>query len=178
MAEVKIMIVEDENILMIGYKKMLKKHGYNVVATASTGEEAAMKAKEKHPDLILMDIKLKGDMDGIDTAHQIHDSHFIPVVFITAFPDDITMKRASKTMPFGYLIKPVRERELNGAIEIALYKHKMADRERRSREIQESLNSILKVSLATISFKDQLHEILDHCFHSLAGISEKSVWLT
>ncbi len=157
----KIMIVEDENILVINAQKMLKKYGYDVSVTASTGEEAVIKAEENRPDLILMDVKLKGEMDGVEAARQIQDIYSVPIVFTTAFADDSTMKRARETTPFGYLIKPVKEKELKSTIDISLYKHKMEMQERHNREIQESLNAILRILLEPIPFNDQLLRILE-----------------
>ncbi|PKL66187.1 MAG: hypothetical protein CVV28_12100 [Methanobacteriales archaeon HGW-Methanobacteriales-1] len=122
MSEVKILIVEDERILALGLKKKLEKLGFMVTATASTGEDAIKSVKSDKPDLILMDIVLKGEMDGIDAAKLIISMHNIPVIYLTAYADDKTINRAAQTYPYGYLMKPYKERELKANIDMALHK--------------------------------------------------------
>ncbi len=122
MSEVKILIVEDERILALGLKKKLEKLGFKVTATASTGEDAIKSVKSDKPDLILMDIVLKGEMDGIDAAKLIISMHNIPVIYLTAYADDKTINRAAQTYPYGYLMKPYKERELKANIDMALHK--------------------------------------------------------
>ena len=128
MAGHKILIVEDEAIVALHEEENLKNMGYTVVGKASSGEEAIRKAEETQPDLILMDIVLKGEMDGIETAGQIHARFDIPVVYLTAYGDEKTLERAKLTEPFGYILKPFKERDLHVAIGIALYKHEMESR--------------------------------------------------
>jgi PAS domain S-box-containing protein len=125
MPSFKILVVEDESIVAMDIKHRLESMGYIVPAITSSGEEAVEKAAETIPDLVLMDIVLKGEMDGIDAAQQIKDSLDIPVVYLTAYSDERTLKRAKITGPFGYIIKPFEDRELHSAIEVALYKHEM-----------------------------------------------------
>lgn len=125
MPSFKILVVEDESIVAMDIKHRLENMGYKVPAITSSGEEAVEKAAETSPDLVLMDIVLKGEMDGIDAAQQIKDSFDIPVVYLTAYSDERTLKRAKITGPFGYIIKPFEDRELHSAIEVALYKHEM-----------------------------------------------------
>lgn len=122
MSEVKILIVEDERILALGLKKKLEKLGFKVTNTASTGNEAIVSVKEDKPDLILMDIVLKGEMDGIDAAKLIINLHNIPIIYLTAYADDKTISRAVETYPYGYLMKPYKERELKANIDMALHK--------------------------------------------------------
>lgn len=121
----KIMIVDDETIVAEDLKGRLLDLGYEVCAVASTGSEAIAKAQKSGPDLILMDIRLKGDMDGIEAAEKIKRRFDISVVYLTAYSDQTTLDRAKVTTPFGYLIKPFAERELYSTIEMALYKQKM-----------------------------------------------------
>jgi two-component system, OmpR family, phosphate regulon sensor histidine kinase PhoR len=128
MAGHKILIVEDEAIVALHEEENLKNMGYTVVGKASSGEEAIRKAEETQPDLVLMDIVLKGEMDGIEAAGQIHARLDIPVIFVTAYGDEKTLQRAKLTEPFGYILKPFRERDLHVAIGIALYKHEMESR--------------------------------------------------
>ncbi len=122
MSEVKILIVEDERILALGLKKKLEKLGFEVTDAVSTGEDAIKSVKTDKPDLILMDIVLKGEMDGIEAAKLIINLHNIPIIYLTAYADDKTIERAVKTYPYGYLMKPYQERELKANIDMALHK--------------------------------------------------------
>jgi signal transduction histidine kinase len=128
MSKTKILVVEDELITAKGIRSALKSLGYDVLDIVSSGEEAIQKASEIHPDLILMDIKLDGDMDGIEAARQIKDRFSIPVVYLTAHADDATLARAMITEPYGYILKPFEDRDLHIGIEIALYKHQMEEK--------------------------------------------------
>lgn len=121
----KILVVEDENVVALELKKRLKRLGYQVPSVATSGKEAVSKAEGFLPDLIIMDIRLKGDMDGIQAAQAIREIKDIPVIYLTAHSDDETLKRAKQTEPYGYILKPFEEDDLRTAIEIALYKHKM-----------------------------------------------------
>jgi PAS domain S-box-containing protein len=123
MAGEKILIVEDEGIVARETEYRLKDLGYNICGLAASGAEAIKKADKTRPDVVLMDIMLKGEMDGIEAAEQIHSKFSIPVVYVTAHADETTLQRAKRTEPMGYLLKPFNERELHAAIEIALYKH-------------------------------------------------------
>jgi len=118
----KILIVEDESIIAMEIESRLQKLGYEVVAIAQAGQEAIAKVKELHPELILMDIFLKGEMDGVKATEAIRKEFEIPIVYLTANTDEQTFQRAKVTEPFGYLLKPFEERELHTTIEIALYK--------------------------------------------------------
>lgn len=133
-SKVRILVVEDETIVALDLQNSLTLLGYHVVGTASTGTAAISKALSTQPDLVLMDIILRGDMDGIQTAEEIHSQLSIPVIFLTACADEATLQRAKVTEPFGYMIKPFEDRELHSHIEIALYRHRM---ERRLRESEE-----------------------------------------
>lgn len=141
MAKAQILIVEDESIVAKDIQNTLKILGYAVSAVASSGEEAVKKAAETHPDLVLMDIVLGGDMDGVEAAAQIRARFDIPVVYLTAYADDETLQRAKITEPYGYILKPFQERELHTAIEMGLFKHKM---ERKLKESEQWLATTLK----------------------------------
>ena len=136
-----ILIVEDNNIVMLELKDKLFEMGYNVVDTASSAVEAIEKAEKHYPDLTMIDIRLKGEMDGIDAAAIIKKELDIPIVYLTAPTDNDTLQRAKLTEPFGYIIKPFEERELYSTIEMALYKHSM---EKKLRESEHWLSSTLK----------------------------------
>lgn len=141
MPETKILIVEDEAIVAEDIRNSLQSLGYTISAVVSSGEEAITKIEEDAPDLVLMDIVLKGDMDGIEAAGQIHSRFNIPVVYLTAFTDKKTIERAKLTEPFGYIVKPFEDRELHSTVEMALYKHKM---ESKLKENESWLSTILR----------------------------------
>ncbi|MBI4812919.1 MAG: PAS domain S-box protein, partial [Methanobacterium sp.] len=128
-----ILLVEDEMVEAMNLKRSLQSMNYNVVAIASYGEEAVEKAKKLKPDLILMDIILKGSMDGIAAAKAVSKLE-IPVIYVTALPDDATINRALISAPYGYLIKPFDFRKLKISIEVALYKKKMENKLKRSQD--------------------------------------------
>ncbi|KYK28539.1 MAG: hypothetical protein AYK19_20790 [Theionarchaea archaeon DG-70-1] len=136
---VSVLIVEDESIVAKDIRKRLQNLGYTVSAIASSGKEALQKAKD-NPDVVLMDIVLKGDMDGIEAAEHIRTGG-IPVIYVTAYADDKTLQRAKITEPYGYILKPFEDRELHTVIEMALYKHEM---EKKLRESQQWLATTLK----------------------------------
>lgn len=123
--KIKIMIVEDELIVAKNIENHLRKIGYEVVFIVDSGEEAITRSAEVKLDLVLMDIKLAGEIDGVEAARQIYDRFQIPVVYLTAYADDETLQRAKVTAPFGYIIKPFESKKLHTAIEIALYKNDM-----------------------------------------------------
>jgi len=134
MTEAKILVVEDESIVALNLQNRLKNLGYGVVGMAASGEEAVLKCGATRPDLVLMDIMLQGEMDGVGAAEQIRRNYDVPVVYLTAYADEVTLERAKITEPFGYILKPFEVREIRTTIEIALYKHKM---ERLLRESEE-----------------------------------------
>lgn len=135
MPPARIMIVEDEQITAADLEACLKELNYAVPAIVSSGAEAILKAKTTQPDLVLMDIRIKGDMDGIEAASTIRKTLDIPVIYLTAHADEETLERAKQAEPLGYIVKPFQESELRAAIQMALHKHK-ADKEARQREGQ------------------------------------------
>ncbi|MBF0288413.1 MAG: response regulator [SAR324 cluster bacterium] len=143
MSKAKILIVEDEPTIVLLLKSQLRLLGYEFAGTASTGQEALQKIKKSPPDLILMDVILEGENDGIESASQIKASFEIPVVYITGHSDKSIVERAKLTEPFGYLIKPVGKKELQATIEMALYKHE-ADKKLKklTRRLNNTLDSI------------------------------------
>ncbi len=140
MANTRIMVVEDEGIIAQDIKQCLENLGYEVPEVVFTGSEAIKKAEIARPDLILMDIVLKGEIDGIETASEIRKRYNIPIVYLTAYEDDKTLNRAKLTQPLGYILKPFEERYLKSSIEMALYKHEV---ENKLRENEEWLKTIL-----------------------------------
>lgn len=139
MSKVNILVVEDESIVSKDIQQSLKKLGYNVVGAASTGEVAVQLAEEKQPDLILMDIMLKGAKSGIDAATEIKEKFNIPVIYLTAYADESTLSKAKITEPFGYILKPFKEIDLHTSIEMALFKHKKETELRKERDLLYSL---------------------------------------
>jgi len=121
----RILIVEDEAIVADEIKARLVNLGYKVAGMTMTGEDAVKIAFETYPDLILMDIRLKGEMDGIKAASMIRERMDVPIVYLTAYADDETLGRAKVSEPFGYIMKPFQERDLHTTIEISLYRHRM-----------------------------------------------------
>jgi CheY-like chemotaxis protein len=139
MTQVKLLIVEDDWLVAEDTKNKLNDLGYAVTAMVSSGEEAIEKVEKYAPDLVLMDIVLKGEMDGIEAAEKIHTRFDIPVLYLTAYADEQLLERAKITEPFGYIIKPLEDAALHTAIEIALYKHKMEKRIRGKEHYYRSL---------------------------------------
>ncbi len=137
----KVLVVEDERVVAEDIQSKLEKLGYAVCAVASSGEKAIQKTNETHPDLVLMDIVLKGKMDGTEAAELIRTQFNIPIVYLTAYADKKTLKRAKVTEPYGYILKPFESRELHTTIEMALYKHEM---EKKLRESEQWLATTLK----------------------------------
>ena len=136
-----ILVVEDEGIVAADIRNRLRSLGYEVPALAYSGEEAIRKAAEIHPDLVLMDIVLSGEKDGVQVAQELRERLGIPVIYVTAYADDDTVQRAKLTEPLGYILKPFEEHELKATIESALYRHGM---ERRLAESQEWFSAALR----------------------------------
>ena len=136
MVKKRILVVEDERIVAEDIRENLERLGYEVPQAVASGEEAMRRAEEVRPDLVMMDIHLRGEMDGITAAGEINGRLAVPIIFLTAFADDSTLCRAKEAQPFGYLLKPFREKELHATIEVAFYKHGM---EMQLRELQGKL---------------------------------------
>lgn len=146
----RILVVEDEGIVSRDIQNRLTSLGYVVAGSAETGVEAIRLAGERRPNLVLMDVRLKGDMDGVEAAEHIRANWQIPIVYLTAYADDATLQRARVTEPFGYILKPFEERELPTVIEMALYKHAAERRLRLSeRRYATTLQSIGDAVIAT-----------------------------
>ena len=137
-----VLIVEDERVVAKDLARSLLRLGYHVVARAATGEEANHLAQLWNPDLILMDIRLRGELDGIATVERIHEHSDVPVIFLTAFSDRQTIERAMRTRPFGYVVKPFQDVELRCAIEVALNRHQMERQVRDSEAAYRRLSTI------------------------------------
>jgi len=174
MKKPKIIVVEDEHIIAMEIQERLRKIGYEVPAIFSSGEEVVKEVKNINPDLIIMDIMLEGKMDGIEAAEKLQNQFDIPLVYLTAYSDKETLERAKITQPFGYILKPLEERELHTTIEIALYKHSI---EKKLKENQEWLSTTLKSigdavittdNKGKITFTNSVAEILTGWTHKEA----------
>lgn len=133
-ATARVLVAEDDLIVGRDIGEALEALGYEVAAHVSSGEQAVEAAREMNVDLVLMDIRMPGLLDGIEAAHRIGTESDVPVVYLTAYSDDRTVSRAKETAPFGYLVKPFDQRELKTTVELALYRHRMERMVRESRE--------------------------------------------
>ncbi|WP_424356898.1 PAS domain S-box protein [Methanocella sp. MCL-LM] len=150
----KVLVVEDEAIVQLDIKNRLINLGYEIAGTTAYGEEAIKKVSSDCPDIVLMDIGLKGKIDGIEAASQIKALHNIPIVYMTANSDYTTLQKSKLTGPFGYILKPFDEREMRTTIEMALYKHKMDAELNETRHLLET--TLDSISDAVISTNSQL----------------------
>jgi CheY-like chemotaxis protein len=135
----RILIVEDEKLVALSIEKCLKDRGYEVLPMTSSGEEAVQRVSQLSPDLVLMDIRLRGKIDGVEAARQI-EAHFkTPIIFLTAYSEESTLERAKLTQPFGYLTKPFEERTLQATVEMALFKSSMEGQLRHAKEKMQTI---------------------------------------
>lgn len=178
MKKIKILIVEDDAITARYLDKIIRMDGYEVTGVASSGEEAVSHVENNEPDIILMDIKLNGKIDGIEASELIKQKHDIPVIFTTAYSDRATVSRLKTAEPYGYISKPINEKELYSIIDIALYKHSI-DRELRESEnkyrklidtLQEGIWEIDKNSVTTFA-NPRMAEMLGYSVDEMMGRS-------
>ena len=153
MTPARILVVEDDRVVARDIQHQLTRIGHTVVGVTPLGEDAVRLALESHPDLVLMDIRLEGALDGVDAAQQIRNRCQVPVVFLTAYADDETLQRARVTEPFGYLLKPFEDSQLRTVIEMALYKH-TAERKLRESERRYAV-TLASIGDAVIATDDQ-----------------------
>src|SRR5690554_685239 len=181
----RLLIVEDERIVALDLRRRLEKLGHEVVSHVVNGDDAVAAAKELHPDIILMDIRIEGPMDGIDTAATIRKKLHIPHIFLTAHSDEATIERAKQTDPDGYILKPFTDRDISLNIQIAEQKAKFRNELRLSELkfrslVQNSSDIIIQVNAdgKIIYVSPPIHRILGYnpellIGSSLAGIVEK-----
>jgi two-component system, response regulator PdtaR len=164
----KILVVEDEFITATALQASLEDLGFEVVGTADTGEEAIRSADELKPDIILMDIQLIGEMNGIVAAGIIKEKYDIPVIFLTGQSDDATITRALESEPFGYIVKPFEEKNLKTSITMALYKRAMDEKLRRSEATVRGLLNATKDETVLVD-NDGMILALNDAFAASAG---------
>jgi PAS domain S-box-containing protein len=162
----RLLVVEDQRLIAADIENTLKRLGYLVVGNVSSGEEAINGSEELRPELVLMDVRLRGELDGIQAAEIIRDRFNVPVIYLTAYADEETILRAKKTKPFGYLVKPFNERELRATIEITFYTHQMertlADERARRHAAEE--------------FKLLVDGVKDYAIFMLDGTGRVTTW--
>ena len=173
MKKKQILIVEDERIVVDDIKISLGRLGYGVCGIAASGLEAIRKANEMRPDIVLMDIVLKGKMDGIEAAQKIRTRFDIPVIYLTAYADDKTLARAKVTEPFGYILKPFEDRDVHSTIEMGLYKNKMRslleESEKRYRGVAENAHDAIYIMTSNSL------QYVNPAFESLTGFKGKEL---
>lgn len=143
----KIFIVEDESLVALQIQNNIEKMGHKVAGVFASGEEMLDSLETDIPDLVLMDIKLQGELTGIETAERLHSRYDIPVIYLTAHSEDTTLKQAKETQPYGYLLKPFNVSELKIMVEIVLYKH-LIDREKEQllKDLKKALEKVKVLS--------------------------------
>ncbi|MBI1861072.1 MAG: response regulator [Deltaproteobacteria bacterium] len=156
MSNERILIVEDESLAAMNLEEKLLELGYRSAGIAFTAEEAIATAEKERPDLVLMDIQLRGMPDGTAAAQIIHDRFDIPVIFVTAFSDDQTIEKAKKTHPFGYLMKPYRDHSIKTTIEIALNAYRLEKRLEESEKNFRSLFDLAPVAMVEVDTEDRI----------------------
>jgi|UniRef100_A0A7V6DPS8 PAS domain S-box-containing protein len=171
---VRVLIVEDEWLVAQGIKESLIDLGYEVVGMAVSGAETLQLAAEQRPDLVLMDILLQGDLDGIEVAARLRQELQIPVIFLTAYADPTTLGRAKVAEPYGYILKPFEVRELHSAIEIALYK---TQTEKRLQHLNRVLRAIRNVNQLIVTEKDPHCLIQQACQLLVEGRGYFIAWI-
>ena len=170
MKKKRILVVEDESIVARDIEVTLRSLGYAVPAVTSSGDEAIKKAGEAHPDLVLMDIRLKGDVDGVQAAKEIRARFNIPVVYLTAYADNDTLEQAKITEPYGYILKPFQERELHTSMEVALYKHEMEGKLVESQRLYEAMANVMQAGVFIV--QDGKFVLVNPSFQESTGYTE------
>ena len=147
----RILIVEDEPIIAADIESTLLSQGYDVAGIAYSAVQALDMIVNRSPDMVLLDIAIKGDMDGVSIAHLLRKKYFLPFIYLTSFSDKETLEKVKPTLPYGYIVKPFKDRDLLAAIELALYRH--AQEQSNSELTLEKAESIAGVSLTNMEYR-------------------------
>ena len=173
----KILVVEDEKIIAKDIEATIKRLGHESVGIASTAEDAVKKAGEHRPGLILMDITLKGETDGIEAARVINDTFEIPVVYLTAHQDEVTIERSKSTNPYGFITKPLDDRDINSAINSAIYRH---DVEIKLKEAEERYSRLAENAVDLIysqSAEDLSYDFINKAAYHITGYTPEEFYV-
>jgi PAS domain S-box-containing protein len=152
----KVLIVEDEPIVALDLQQEVEQFGCEVVGLAESADEALMAVEANRPDLTLMDVRIVGSMDGIQTARLLRDMYQVPAIFLTSYSDELTLSRAAREMPYGYLTKPFQHRELKAALRVGLHRARMDAIQHSTREAMEATVSGMREGVLTVSLE---HEV-------------------
>jgi signal transduction histidine kinase len=153
MTKTRVMVVEDERIVALNLERRLTKLGYEISSLATSGSQALQAIERDKPDVVLMDVNIEGEIDGIETASRIPNAYNIPVIYLTAYSEEATLQRARGTRPYGFLLKPISERELHATIQMVLERRRADTLVRESEQRQEAL-----VQQRTAELREQIAE--------------------
>jgi PAS domain S-box-containing protein len=174
MTKKKILIVEDEIVTAMDIEDTLTRHGYEIAGTATNGADAIRIAKEIQPDLILMDIRIEGQIDGVEVANEIGLFYEIPIIFLTAYSDDLTISRVIKTKSFSFLLKPFNERELSSNIEMAINKNQAYQKSMAIQRIMESMFDLIAEGIISVDDKGMILRV-NSATERMMGITREEV---
>ncbi|MBN1424068.1 response regulator [Candidatus Fermentibacteria bacterium] len=160
MTSARILVVEDDAIVAAHLERVLAQMGYEVTRLVATGEDAVAAAGADRPDVVLMDVRLRGEMDGIRAAEEIRAGYGLPIIYLTAYADEPLIQKAKRTEPYGYLAKPVRDKELHASIEMALYKHAT---DRKLKHLSDVLRAVRDVNKLITRERDRFRMMAGAC---------------
>ena len=166
----KVLIVEDEPIVALDLQQEVEQFGCEVVGLAESADEALMAVEANRPDLTLMDVRIVGSMDGIQTARLLRDMYRVPAIFLTSYSDELTLSRAAREMPYGYLTKPFQHRELKAALRVALHRARMDAMQHCTREAMEATVGGMRESVLTVSLEHEV-QFMNAAAEQLTGLT-------
>jgi PAS domain S-box-containing protein len=165
----KLLIVEDESIVALDLRQELEEFGCEITGLAESAEAALMSVEECRPDLVLMDIKIDGAMDGIETARQLRRVYKVPVVFLTSHCDKLTLDRAARELPYGYLIKPFKSRELQATMRVALHRAAVDADLRKSSQLMSMTVEGVREAMVLLA-ADGIVQYMNRAAEEMAGL--------
>jgi PAS domain S-box-containing protein len=166
----KVLIVEDEPIVALDLQQEVEQFGCEVVGLAESADEALMAVEANRPDLTLMDVRIVGSMDGIQTARLLRNMYQVPAIFLTSYSDELTLSRAAREMPYGYLTKPFQHRELKAALRVALHRARMDAMQHCTREAMEATVGGMRESVLTVSLEHEV-QFMNAAAEQLTGLT-------